>query len=253
MGERRQVAKGLLVASCLLAILAGLVLLTLAVWTLRDKTFLAELLRSRLYIDATYIALVSSTTIIALSAFGIFAAKKEIKCFILTYFVLLLLFTVVLIVGGTVAYVFREQVTWTLQAEMLTDLRSYRPGAGGPTTRAWDTTQSRLQCCGLLTAKVEAPWQMWRFNRALNPSPPPSSSEVVLPSSCCGEEEGRWGGEEEGRCRGSSPSLHPGDCLTLSLAYVREEAATLGAASLIVATAMVPGLISSLVLFRSII
>jgi len=252
MGQRRQVAKGLLVASSLLAILAALVLLTLAVWTLMDKTFLAELLRSRLYIDATYIALVSSTTIIALSVFGIFAAKKEIKCFILTYFVLLLLFTVVLLVGGTVAYVFREQVVRSLQAELLTDLRGYTPG-GGPTARAWDTTQSRLQCCGLLTAKVEAPWQMWRFNRALNPSPPPSSSEVVLPSSCCGEEEGRWGEGEEGRCRGSSPSLHPGDCLTLSLAYVREEAATLGAASLIVATAMVPGLLSSLVLFRSII
>merc|ERR1712032_578373 len=46
--------------------------------------------------DATYIILVVSAVLTLLSCFGCFAARKEVKCFVLTYFVVLLLFTVVL-------------------------------------------------------------------------------------------------------------------------------------------------------------
>ena len=49
-----------------------------------DKSFLEELLRNRLYMDTTYIILISSTAMILLSFFGCFAAMKEIKCFLLT-------------------------------------------------------------------------------------------------------------------------------------------------------------------------
>merc|ERR1719264_1020716 len=96
--------------------------------------------------DATYIILVVSAVLTPLSCFGCFAARKEIKCFVLTYFVVLLLFTVVLVIGGVVAYVFREQVEWTMRAE----LRGYNPAT--PTegsTKAWRLTQTELQCCGL--------------------------------------------------------------------------------------------------------
>merc|ERR1719220_1281282 len=77
--------------------------------------------------DATYIILVVSAVLTLLSCFGCFAARKEIKCFVLAYFVVLLLFTVVLVIGGVLAYVFREQVEWTMRAEMLTELRGYNP------------------------------------------------------------------------------------------------------------------------------
>merc|ERR1719285_1117198 len=69
--------------------------------------------------DATYIILVVSAVLTLLSCFGCFAARKEIKCFVLTYIILVLLFTVVLVIGGVLAYVFREQVEWTMRAEML--------------------------------------------------------------------------------------------------------------------------------------
>merc|ERR1719341_2241329 len=48
--------------------------------------------------DATYIILVVSAVLTLLSCFGCFAARKEIKCFVLIYFVVLLLFTVVLVI-----------------------------------------------------------------------------------------------------------------------------------------------------------
>merc|ERR1719189_3325939 len=78
--------------------------------------------------DTTYIIIASSTIMILLSCFGCFAAMKEIKCFLLTYNVLMLLLLVVLMVGGTLAYIFREQVEWTMKAEMMADLRNYIPG-----------------------------------------------------------------------------------------------------------------------------
>ena len=110
MGNKQQAARAALHLSTSLGIVAGVVLLALAVWTLKDKAFLDELLRSRLYMDATYIILVVSAVLTPLSCFGCFAARKEIKCFVLAYFVVLLLFTVVLVIGGVLAYVFREQV-----------------------------------------------------------------------------------------------------------------------------------------------
>ena len=61
-----------------------MVLLALGIWTMNDKSFLEELLRNRLYMDTTYIILISSTAMIFLSCFGCFAAMKEIKCFLLT-------------------------------------------------------------------------------------------------------------------------------------------------------------------------
>ena len=113
MGNKQQAARAALHLSTMLGIVAGIVLLALAIWTLKDKAFLDELLRSRLYMDATYIILVVSAVLTLLSCFGCFAARKEIKCFVLTYFVVLLLFTVVLVIGGVLAYVFREQVLKT--------------------------------------------------------------------------------------------------------------------------------------------
>merc|ERR1719500_1697066 len=166
--------------------------------------------------DATYIILVVSAVLTPLSCFGCFAARKEIKCFVLAYFVVLLLFTVVLVIGGVLAYVFREQVEWTMRAEMLTELRRYNPA--NPTegsTQAWRLTQTELQCCGFMTNKVDKPWQMWRYNKALNISPPSSPESTLLPSSCCNSTLRQLGET----CTGASSSLYTGDCLSLAVQY----------------------------------
>merc|ERR1719234_2087871 len=70
--------------------------------------------------DTTYIILISSTAMILL--------------------------LVVLMVGGTLAYIFREQVEWRMKAEMMADLRNYIPGdSSDSVTRSWDEAQSQLQ------------------------------------------------------------------------------------------------------------
>merc|ERR1719361_542134 len=103
--------------------------------------------------NTTYTILVSSILMILLSGFGWFAAVKEIKCFLLTYFVLLFLLSIITMVGGVLAYVFREQVAWTMKAEMVTEVRNYLPGQPeAPVTRAWDMTES----AGLLRSHYRA-------------------------------------------------------------------------------------------------
>lgn len=114
---------------------------------------------------------------------SISAGYKQIKCLLLSYIVFTFLLFVVCLVGGLLAYIFRTQVVTTIQAEMIADIRSYDPASPeAPVTRAWDVTQERLQCCGLMTEKVTQSWQMWRFNRILNPG---GVDSLVVPRSCC--------------------------------------------------------------------
>ena len=135
--------------------MCGVALLALGVWTVNDKLFVDELLRNKLYTETTFIIIVTSNLIILLSVFGCFAAVKEVKCLLLTYAVFMLLLLVILSVGGVLAYIFREQVKNTIQAEMLADIRNYDPREPeSSVSRAWDETQSQLECCGLMTEQV---------------------------------------------------------------------------------------------------
>ena len=85
----------------------------------------------------------------------ILAGYKQIKCLLLTYTVFMFLLFVVMVVGGVLAYIFREQVENTIKAEMIADIRNYDPSQpDSSVTRAWDQTQSRLECCGLMTEQV---------------------------------------------------------------------------------------------------
>ena len=134
--------------------MCGFVLLALGVWTVNDKLFVDELLRNKLYTETTFIIIVTSNLIILLAVFGCFAAVKEVKCLLLTYAVFMLLLLVILSVGGVLAYIFREQVKNTIRAEMIADLRNYDPETESSVTRAWDETQSQLECCGFMTEQV---------------------------------------------------------------------------------------------------
>ena len=70
------------------------------------------------------------------------AGYKQVKCLLLTYMVFSFLFFVILLVGGVLAYIFRDQVVNTIQAEMISEIRNYDPSdSDNSVTRAWDTTQ----------------------------------------------------------------------------------------------------------------
>ena len=158
-----------------------------------------------------------------LSIFGCVSAFKEVKCLLLNYFVCMSLFFVLLLMGGILAYIFREQVSNSIQAEMIADIRSYNPDdPEAKVTKAWDATQEQLSCCGLMTEQVSLSWEMWRYNKVLNPS----SQFEVLPTSCC------MSGQEcmvEGKV--VVEKVMTGDCMMLALEYVQNQSRMLGSAA----------------------
>merc|ERR1719167_293565 len=195
--------------------------------------------------NSSYIIIVSSCIILFLSMFGCFAAFKEVKFLLLTYFIFMLLLFVILSVGGILSYIFREQVSNTIQAEMIHDIRNYNPAdPDNGVTKAWDETQKQLSCCGLMTEQVSLSWEMWRYNKILNPT----SEFSVVPSSCC------LPGEV---CVQGSTTLVEkvlqGDCMALALHYVVDQARMMGSAAFAVSCFLVLGLVSTFSLFQSIV
>merc|ERR1719471_715132 len=195
--------------------------------------------------DAGYTILIASCFIIGLAAFGCIAGYKQIKCLLLTYTVFMFLLFVMMAVGGELAYIFREQVENTIKAEMIADIRNYDPGEpDNSVTRAWDETQSQLECCGLMTEQVNEAWQMWRYNKLLNPGP----EGQRVPESCC---------LPNVDCRQDNVTIidkiWTGDCMTLSIEYVRGKSQMIGAASFAMSCFTVLGMLSTFYLFKIIV
>jgi len=245
MALKRHYAIRVVYLSNIIIAICALVLLGLGLWMMNACTFLDDLLRNRLYMDAGYTILIASCFIIGLAAFGCIAGYKQIKCLLLTYTVFMFLLFVVMAVGGVLAYIFREQVENTIKAEMIADIRNYDPGEpDNSVTRAWDETQSQLECCGLMTEQVNEAWQMWRYNKLLNPGP----EGQRVPESCC---------LPNVDCRQDNVTIidkiWTGDCMTLSIEYVRGKSQMIGAAAFAMSCFTVLGMLSTFYLFKIIV
>lgn len=68
--------------------IGGAVVFGIGLWILIDNSYVNELLGTNLYIGAVYVLLVTSAIVCIISFFGCFAASKEIKCMLLTVFIL---------------------------------------------------------------------------------------------------------------------------------------------------------------------
>jgi len=245
MALKRHYARLVVYLSNIIIAVCAVVLLCLGLWTMNDKSFLDELLRNNLYMNTAYIIVISSCILILLSIFGCFAAFKEVKCLLLTYVVFMLLLFVILLVSGVLAYIFREQVGNTIQAEMIADVRNYDPDNPENTvTKAWDETQKQLSCCGIMTEQVSLAWEMWRYNKELNPS----SEFEVVPSSCC-----ITGKECVVDNKTVVDKVWTGDCMVLALEYVQDQARRMGGAAFAVSCFLILGMASTFSLFKSIV
>jgi len=245
MALKRRYARLMVYITNIIIAVCGLVLLILGIWTMNDKSFLDELLRNSLYMNTAYIIIISSCFIIFLSIFGCFSAFKEVKCLLLTYSVFMFLLFIILFISGILAYIFREQVANTIQAEMIADIRNYNPAApDNKVTKAWDETQEQLSCCGLMTEQVSLSWEMWRYNKVLNPS---SEFEVVPASCCMPGQDCMMGGKVV------IEKVKMGDCMMLALDYVQNQSRMMGSAAFAVSCFLILGVVSTFSLFKSIV
>lgn len=64
--------------------IGGLVVFSIGVYTLVERSFMTELLGSNLYTGTVYVLVVTSALVCILSFFGCMGAAREIKCLLLT-------------------------------------------------------------------------------------------------------------------------------------------------------------------------
>lgn len=231
-------------------LVGGIAILVIGIWTLLDKSFIEVLLRNNLFMSAAYIMIISGSVSTIISIVGLVGAAKETKCLLISYFIILFLLFVVLLVGGVIAYVFRHQVENTMRPEMLYTISEYDPNKPDhPMTKAWDETQAQLKCCGLRLNKEgsEAPWTAWLKNTDVNSG----DADEKVPKSCCivGDEN-----LPQNDCHIENPvnikHIYQKDCFAVSLSFVTAHATLIGSISIGIACVMILGMVLSLMLFK---
>ncbi|EAA05254.4 tetraspanin-11-like [Anopheles arabiensis] len=206
--------------------LGGAIVFSLGIWTLVDKHFINELLGTNLFSGAVYVLIATSALVCLLSFFGCMGAAKEYKCMLLTYFILVFLIFVTMLIGGILGYVFREKVSQTMGDEMRSSMSLY--GSRRSITTAWDETQERLKCCGVRS------YSDWRGD---------------IPQSCC---QRTLDGYKPCIENPSPENIYINGCLEITSSYIRDNAAIIGGAGIGVAVLLIFGMIFSCSLFRMI-
>lgn len=134
-----------------------------------------------------------------------------------------------MLIGGILGYVFREKVELTMKQEMQSSITLYE--SRKQVTYAWDTTQSRLRCCGVQS------FRDWRGK---------------IPYSCCQEID--RDGIQRKPCQ-SNPTLsnvYNDGCYEVGLRFIKDRAQVIGLSGIIVAILMIFGMIFSCMFFNMI-
>ncbi|XP_045487952.1 leukocyte surface antigen CD53 isoform X2 [Pieris rapae] len=213
-----------LVAINVVTFLSGLLAVAIGLWIWTSRSFSSTLMSNNMYIASVVVVVAMGAAIMLLSFLGCCGAAKEVKCMLLTYYILVFIIFVAMLVGGILLFVFREKVISTLDREMHASMPNY--GVKHEYTRAWDDTQSHLQCCGVKSHND------WNGN---------------VPESCC--KEVYPGKRLDCRYSPNPTTMYMDGCLNKTIDLLREDAAYVGAVAIIVALVMVLALIFSCGLF----
>ncbi|KAG7206900.1 hypothetical protein KM043_000797 [Ampulex compressa] len=214
--------------------IGGIVVAGLAVWALVDKVpWIGELVGNDLLTGAVYVLLVGGIIVVVIAFFGCIGAAREVKCMLLTYFIIVFLLFVTMLIGGVLGYVFREKVLSTVEGKMSSSMRVY--GTSKSIKDAWDTTQSTLHCCGVNS------WREW------------GSHGLKVPESCCREiQPGQRFNCNAGPDTVNTSNAYIKGCINATQIYMQKHAAVMGGAGIAVACLMFFGMIFSCALFKMI-
>uniref|UniRef100_A0A8D1EIP4 CD151 molecule n=1 Tax=Sus scrofa TaxID=9823 RepID=A0A8D1EIP4_PIG len=249
--------------------LAGLAVMAVGIWTLALKSDYISLLASGTYLATAYILVVAGIVVMVTGVLGCCATFKERRNLLRLYFILLLLIFLLEIIAGVLAYVYYQQLSAELKANLKDTLsKRYRqPGHEGVTS-ATDKLQQEFHCCGSNNS------QDWRDSEWILSG---EAGDRVVPDSCCKTvvagcgrrdhasniykvEVGRWGPWHPGCWRRVSP--HPrgpglgkrpplpstrrspplppqGGCITRLETFIREHLRIIGAVGIGIACVQV--------------
>lgn len=247
-------------------LICGGFLLGVGIYTRANQNeFCITTLGSNLFLPVALALITVGSIVIVLSFLGCCGAIKEVRCMLATFFALLLLMLIVLMIGGIIAYVFRGQITNYFRHHLYMSLnQSY--GDDERETQAWDCMQQTFKCCGVEgDVNSTTSWAYykknteWYFNQT-------SDVRTYVPKSCCRD----MSPANVSRCTGITdkdiapvlePPLHPHQindqlygtgCFTSVSEFLWDHAKILGATASGIALLMVLGMTFSLCLCRRI-
>ncbi|KAK7086138.1 hypothetical protein SK128_017204 [Halocaridina rubra] len=218
----------------------SIVILVLGIWTVVDRPYLEKLLGNDMYMTAAYILIATGCLIFFVSFLGCFGALKEIKCMLLTYFIIVLLLFIILLIGGILGYVFKDKASTTVRNAMTSAMKEYSPNSGNSVTKAWDETQIAMKCCG-----ITEPVQEWVKNNNHF-----DNNGNKVPKSCCKKSES--GEFLECQRNPTEANTYLEGCFAKATDFVKNQAKIIGGVGIAVAIIMLLGLVFSIALFKMI-
>ncbi|KAH9489070.1 Tetraspanin-11 [Bulinus truncatus] len=171
------------------ATIAGCGLLGFGVYTrTSDTSFTAisDIVGSYYYSTLTTVLIVLGGVVIILSFLGCCGAIKEVKCMLGTFFILLLVMLLGMVIGGIVIYVYRNNIGDAILTELSKSLNeTYGDREKMEVTKAWDTMQKYFRCCGVSGGvNSTTSWAYYRENTAWFRNQT-ETVKAYVPDSCC--------------------------------------------------------------------
>lgn len=129
--------------------LLGSALLGVGIWLHVSKGAYASIAPTYNFLSVTAIIIAAGCIMIVVGFFGCCGAIMENQCMLIIYFILVVIIFVLEIVAGILAFVYRDDLEGGITAELTKGIRSNYKVEDG-LTKAWDSAQSDLQCCGVV-------------------------------------------------------------------------------------------------------
>lgn len=195
-GFLANVVKYLLFATNFAIFIIGCVVLGIGIYALVDGESLVNIVNNsgaditiQVYTSAAVILITVSVFIVILTFFGCCGAIKESKCMLGTYFTLILVMFVVMIVGAVIGYSqSMDEIQEALEKSMVKfkdendpNYENMKPDEKA-VTDAWNTIQGDFECCGTVFGNKTNKINSWEIH---NSDTYPTSEGYRVPGSCC--------------------------------------------------------------------
>ncbi|XP_076448599.1 CD151 antigen-like isoform X2 [Babylonia areolata] len=228
----------------------------------------SSILSGDLYYTLSHLLIASGGVVILLSFLGCCGAIKEVRCMLGTFFILILLLLLGLMVTGVLAYAYRDQIGEHVLRELYRSLNTtYGLTGHKSVTESWDFLQKVFGCCGVEGGvNSSTSWAFYR-NTVWFHNQTDAYREFV-PDSCCRSQVS----DNLSRCMGMAvgstrfipvqlPPVYPGmensqlyteGCYSAFITFLSDNIRVLGGVAGGIALMMIMAMVFSICLCRRI-
>ncbi|XP_069127018.1 tetraspanin-18B-like isoform X5 [Argopecten irradians] len=176
-------------------LIMGVGALAVGIWLLVTDFSAREVsvvIDSNLFEIGTYLILAGGGLIALLAFCGCCGTMREDRCILGFYGVVLVLVFMALIVGGVLAFMFRENMTSDFKEKLVVTIeKQYGYEIRTNThnrlvTDAWDSIQRKLKCCGAYgNQSSDFSWAIYKGHSDWWAKRPSGDKYPMVPDSCC--------------------------------------------------------------------